>query len=40
MSTSAIIMMVVGLGTVWGGAVVTVLIALGVEKKNKLKASK
>ena len=40
MSTSAIIMMVVGLGTVWGGVIVTVMIALGVEKKNKLKASK
>ncbi len=39
MSTSAIIMMVVGLGTVWGGAIVTVLIALRVEKKNKQKAS-
>jgi len=36
MSTSAIIMMLVGLSTVWGGAIVTILIALAVEKKNKL----
>lgn len=40
MSTGAVIMMVTGLGTVWGGAIVTVLIALAVEKKNKLKAEK
>lgn len=36
MSTSAIIMMIVGCGIVWGGAVVTILIALSVERKNKL----
>ncbi len=40
MSTGAVIMMVAGLGTVWGGAVVTVLIALSVEKKNKLKTER
>lgn len=34
MSTSTIIMMVVGLGAVWGGAVVTVAIALAADKKN------
>lgn len=34
MSQGAIIMMVVGLGTVWGGAVATILIALAVEKRN------
>ncbi len=38
MSTGAVIMMLVGLGTVWGGVIVTVLIALAVEKKNKLRA--
>lgn len=37
MSTGAIIMMVIGCGTVWGGTFVTILIALSVEKKNKLK---
>lgn len=37
MSTSAILMMVIGCGTVWGGCVVAILIALSVEKKNKLK---
>ena len=36
MSTGAIIMMVLGLGTVWGGAAVAIVIALVVEKKNKL----
>jgi hypothetical protein len=36
MSTSAIIMMIVGCGIVWGGSVVTILIALSVDKKNKL----
>jgi hypothetical protein len=36
MSTSAIIMMVIGLGTVWGGALTTIFVALAVEKKNKL----
>jgi hypothetical protein len=35
MSTSAIIMMVLGLGTVWGGAIITIIIALAVENKNK-----
>lgn len=40
MSTGAIIMMLVGLGTVWGGMIVTILIALAVEKKNKSLASK
>ncbi len=35
MSTGAIIMMILGLGTVWGGAIVTIVIALAVEKKNK-----
>ncbi|MDF2613358.1 MAG: putative methionine and alanine importer, small subunit [Clostridia bacterium] len=37
MSTSTIIMMIIGCGTVWGGTVVTILIALAVEKKNNLK---
>jgi hypothetical protein len=37
MSAGAIIMMIIGLGTVWGGVLVTILIALAVEKKNKLK---
>ncbi len=37
MSTGAVIMMLVGLGTVWGGAIVTIIIALVVEKKNKNK---
>ncbi|WP_141722937.1 MetS family NSS transporter small subunit [Cellulosilyticum sp. I15G10I2] len=37
MSTSAIIMMIIGCGTVWGGVIVTILIALAVEKKNNLK---
>ena len=36
MSTSAIIMMIVGCSTVWGGAIATIIIALAVEKKNKL----
>lgn len=36
MSAGAIIMMVIGLGTVWGGVLVTILIALATEKKNKL----
>ena len=40
MSLSAIIMMVVGLGTVWGGLIVTIFIALAVEKKNKLSTNK
>jgi len=34
MSTSAIIMMVIGCGLVWGGAILAVIIALRVEKKN------
>ncbi|PKM94891.1 MAG: hypothetical protein CVU84_08170 [Firmicutes bacterium HGW-Firmicutes-1] len=34
MSTSAILMMVIGCGTVWGGTVVTIIIALNVEKKK------
>ncbi|NLU52043.1 MAG: MetS family NSS transporter small subunit [Clostridiaceae bacterium] len=37
MSAGAIIMMVIGLGTVWGGAFVTILIALSADKKNNLK---
>lgn len=37
MSTGAIIMMLVGCGAVWGGAIVAVIIALVVEKRNKLK---
>jgi hypothetical protein len=40
MSTGAIIMMLLGLGTVWGGAIVTIVIALAVEKKNKLQMDK
>ncbi len=36
MSTGAIVMMIIGCGTVWGGTVVTILIALAVDKKNKL----
>ena len=35
MSTGAVIMMFVGLGTVWGGSIVTIIIALIVEKRNK-----
>lgn len=37
MSTGSIIMMIIGLGAVWGGVIVTILIALAVEKKNKLR---
>lgn len=37
MTTSTLIMMLIGCGTVWGGAVVTILIALAVEKRIKLK---
>jgi hypothetical protein len=33
-------MMILGLGTVWGGMVVTIIIALAVEKKNKLQEGK
>lgn len=39
MTTGAIIMMIVGLGTVWGGVILTVIIALAVEKKNKLQGN-
>ncbi len=28
--------MIIGCGTVWGGAIVAILIALAVEKKNNL----
>ena len=38
MSTSAVVMMVIGCGLVWGGAIVAVVIALRVEKKNAVKA--
>jgi hypothetical protein len=34
MSTSAIVMMVFGCVTVWGGTVIAVIIALSVEKKK------
>lgn len=37
MSASSIIMMIVGCAIVWGGTIVTILIALSVEKKNSLK---
>jgi len=37
MSAGAIIMMIIGLGTVWGGTVVTILIALAADKKNNFK---
>jgi len=40
MSIGAIIMMLVGLGTVWGGLIVTIFIALAVERKNKLQEDK
>ncbi|MBU3156012.1 methionine/alanine import family NSS transporter small subunit [Clostridium estertheticum] len=36
MSTSAIVMMIIGCGTVWGGTVVSIVIALTVEKKKNL----
>lgn len=36
MSASAIVMMLIGCGVVWGGLFVTITIALSVEKKNKL----
>lgn len=35
MSTGAIIMMIIGCGTVWGGTIVSILIALAVDKKKK-----
>lgn len=38
MSSSAIIMMVVGCGLVWGGAIAAIIIALKAEKKNAAKA--
>lgn len=38
MSTSAIVMMIIGCGTVWGGTIVTILIALSVDKKNSREA--
>ncbi len=38
MSTSAVVMMVIGCGLVWGGAVLAITIALRVEKKNAVKA--
>jgi len=34
MSASAIIMMILGLGIVWGGGIVTMTIALAIDKKN------
>ncbi len=37
MSTGTVIMMSLGLGTVWGGAIITIIIALVVEKRNKNK---
>jgi hypothetical protein len=37
MSTGAIIMMIIGCGIVWGGTIVSILIALGVDKKKNLK---
>lgn len=39
MSAGAIIMMIIGLGTVWGGALITILIALAAEKKSKLRVN-
>ena len=38
MSTGTVLMMLLGLGTVWGGAIVTIIIALVVEKRNKDKS--
>jgi len=35
MSTGAIIMMIIGCGTVWGGTIVSILIALAVDKKKR-----
>lgn len=34
MSQSAVVMMVLGLGAIWGGALVTIMIALKTDKKN------
>ena len=39
MSTSAILMMIIGCGTVWGGTVVAIVIALSVDKKKSYKIS-
>lgn len=36
MSTGSIAMMFVGCGVVWGGLIVTILIALAAEKKSEL----
>ena len=38
MSSSAIVMMVIGCGLVWGGCITAIIIALRVEKKNAVKA--
>ena len=38
MSTGTVLMMLLGLGTVWGGAIVTIIFALVVEKRNKDKS--
>jgi len=35
MSTGAIIMMIIGCGTVWGGTIISILIALAVDKKKR-----
>lgn len=35
MSTSAIIMMVIGCGTVWGGVATAIFIALSIDKKKQ-----
>ncbi|MGH4138386.1 hypothetical protein [Clostridium sp.] len=37
MSTSAVLMMMIGCGTVWIGLVISIVIALAVEKKKNLK---
>ncbi|MFT5875957.1 MAG: hypothetical protein ACI8WT_004957 [Clostridium sp.] len=37
MSTSAIVMMIIGCGAVWGGTVSAIFIALKVDKKKNLK---
>jgi hypothetical protein len=36
MSTSAIVMMIIGCGIVWGGTAVAIFVALAVEKKKNL----
>jgi hypothetical protein len=38
MSTSSIIMMIIGCGIVWGGAITTIVIALAIDKKKQLQA--